>query len=329
MKGFPMSKPGIAMILILMVLALMACESAPPPGPGIVFAYPTFTPPPFSGNNQGLEYAAAQATLNSGQSDMMELSHQATVVSMNMEQAANAAAQAKLDDNQRQLMELSIRGTEISQNMALAAATQQFITAQTQMAWDATATAQSQAATATYSAYMFSVTQTAQAQSILNVQATQTAEAKATRTAYSLTATPLAVIQADIVRSRNEAERRALWGEFVVTPLKVFLVTLVVLLLIAGGVITYQRLMPLLELRLRTISRYDNSPWLLVDGMIVDPDPFDRSEPSGDSFQAHLPSNSGAKAAQVEIVGPSEPSIINWIEEAEQKLSTDGRTTQR
>jgi hypothetical protein len=172
------------------------------------------------GSNQQAEYAAAQATLDSGQSDMMELSHQATVVSLNMEQAANAAAQAKLDDNQRQLMELSIQGTEISQNMAQAAATQQFITEQTQMAWNATATAQSQAATATYSAYMFNVTQTAQAQAILDVQATQTAEAKATRTAYSLTATPGAAIQADIVRARNEAERRALWGEFVVTPLK-------------------------------------------------------------------------------------------------------------
>jgi hypothetical protein len=225
------------MILILMVLALMACESSPPLGPGMTFAYPAFTPSPLSANNQdAAEYYAAQATLNSGQSDIMELSHQATVVNLNMEQAANAAAQAKLDDNQRQLMELSIRGTEISQNMAQAAATQQFITEQTQMAWNATATAQSQAATATYSAYMFNVTQTAQAQAILDVQATQTAEAKATRTAYSLTATPLAAIQADIARTRNEAERRALWGEFVVTPLKVFLGTLAVLLLIAGGV---------------------------------------------------------------------------------------------
>jgi hypothetical protein len=248
---------------------------------------------------------------------------------LNMEQAANAAAQAKLDDNQRQLMQLSIRGTEISQNMAQAAATQQFISEQTQMAWNATATAQSQAATATYSAYIFSVTQTAQAQSILDIQATQTAQAKATQTAYSLTATPLAAIQADIARTRNEAERRALWGEFVVTPLKVFLVTLVVLLFIAGGVVAFQRLMPLLELRLRTTSRYDDSPWLLVDGMVVDSDPQYPPLSPGGSLQADLPQISRDKAVQVEIIGPSEPSIINWIEEAEQKLYDDGRTTQR
>jgi hypothetical protein len=39
---------------------------------------------------------------------MMELAHQATVVNMNMEQAANAALQTTLDYNQLQLMELSI-----------------------------------------------------------------------------------------------------------------------------------------------------------------------------------------------------------------------------
>jgi hypothetical protein len=325
-----MNKRGIAMIImILMVLALMACEGAPMSGPGTTFANPALTPSPWSGNNQdAAEYAAAQATLNSGQSGMMELSHQATVVSFNMNQAANAAAQADVEDNQRRLMELSIQATQISQMMSLAAATQQHITEQTQIAWDVAATAQSQAATATYSAYMFNITQTQQSQALLDAQGTQTALAQATRAAYSLTATPFAALQADIVRTRDEAERRALWGEFVVTPLKVFLVTLVVLLLIAGGVITYQRLMPLLELRLRTISRYGDSPWLLGDGRIVDPDPPDHSIPSGGSLQAYLPGSSD-QAAQVEIISPSEPSIINWITEAEQKLRADGRTAQR
>ena len=124
-------------------------------------------------------YAAAQATLDAGPRQAMELSYQATVVSLNMDQAANAAAQTTMDYNQRQLMELSIRGTEVSQNMARAAATQQFIAEQTQLAWNAMTTAQSQAATE-YAA------QTAQAQ------------ANATQTAYSLTATPWAAIQAGI-----------------------------------------------------------------------------------------------------------------------------------
>jgi hypothetical protein len=315
-------------ILILLVLALMACDSTITPGPGRPFAYPDFIPSSLPGNNQEAEYAAAQATLNSGQSGMMELSHQATMVSLNMEQAANAAAQVKLDDYQRQLMELSIQGTKVSQNMAQAAATQQFITEQTQMAWNATSTAQSQAATATYSAYIFNITQTAHIQAILDVQATQTAQAKATQTAYSLTATPRAAIQADIVRARNEAERRVLWEEIVVTPLKVILLTLVVLLLIVGGVRAYQRLMPILELRLRTISRFDRSPWLLVDGTIEDPDPHYRPLTQGGSLQAYNPQISSDQAVRVEIISPSEPSITNWITEAEQKLRTEGRTAQ-
>lgn len=40
----------------------------------------------------------------------MELSHQATVVSLNMAQAVDVAAQATLDHYQRQLMEVSIQG---------------------------------------------------------------------------------------------------------------------------------------------------------------------------------------------------------------------------
>lgn len=194
------------MILAPMVLALMACESSGAPGQGRPSAYPTFPPLSLSGYDQEAAYAAAQATLASGQSVMMELSHQATMVSLNLYQAADAAVQTTMDYNQRQLMELSIRGTEVSQYMIWAAATQQFITEQTQMASNAAATAQSHG--------------TAQAQAMLDVQASHTAQANATQTAYSLTATPLAAIQADILRTRNEAGRRALWGEFVVTPLK-------------------------------------------------------------------------------------------------------------
>jgi hypothetical protein len=207
---------------------------------------------------------------------------------------------------------LAYQATAVSLNMAQAAATQQFITEQTQMAGNATTTAQSQAATANYSAYIQNVTQTAQAQAILDVQATHTAQANATQTAYSLTATPWAALQADIIRTQNETERRAWWDEFIVTPLKVILLTLVVLLLIVGGVMAYQRLMPVLELRLRTISRENDSPMLLVDGMFVDPDPS----------HLRLPSD---ETPLVEIIGPSEPSISNWITEAEQKLRTDGR----
>jgi hypothetical protein len=310
-----MNKQRVAIVLMLtlIVLALMA--------------YRSVTRPELSGDNPEEAYVAAQATLASGQSEMMELSHQATVVSQNIDQAADAAAQATRDYHQRQLMELSIQGTEVSQNMARAAATQQFIAEQTRTVWNATATAQSQAATATYSAYNLNVTQTAQAQAILDVRATETAQANATRTAYSLTATPWAAIQADILRTRNENERRARWEEFVVTPLKAILFTLVALLLIVGGVRAYLRLMPVLELRLRTISRGNDSPLLPADGMIVDPHHRRLTH-----WVQRLPTLSQRPSDEmplVEIIAPSDPSVALWLAEAEEKLRREWRRDSR
>ena len=255
----------------------------------------TMTPLP---GDQGA-YAAAQATLEAGPRQAMELSYQATMVSLNMDQAAKAAAQTTVDYNRRQLMELSIRGTEVSQNMARAAATQQFIAEQNQLAWNATTTAQSQSATE-YAG------QTAQAQ------------VNATQTAYSLTATPLAAIQAGI-------ERRAWWQEYVVSPVKVILLILVVLLLVVGGMMAYRRLMPVLELRLRSISRDNDGDLLLVDGMIVDPDPSHHRLTQQELRLLKHPRHPSDETPQVEIIDSSEPSITNWITEAEQKLRTDGR----
>ena len=320
-------KRGNAPLLIftLMVLTVMAYLIVTRAGTGGPFSYPTLTPSPLSGDNQDAAYAAAQATLVAGQSEMMALSHQATVVSLNMNQAAKAAAQATIDYHQHQLMELSVQGTEVSQNMARAAATQQFIAEQTQLVWNATATAQSQAATATYSAYILNVTQTAQAQAILDVRVAETAQANATLTAYSLTATPWAAIQADILRTRNERERRAWWEEFVVNPLKAILFTLVVVLLIVGGVMAYRRLMPVLELRLRTISRGSDSPLLLVDGMIVDPDPPHRRLTRWVRRQPNLPQLPSDETPYVEIIAPSDPSVALWLAEAEEKLRRQWR----
>jgi hypothetical protein len=286
LKGFLMNKRRIVvgLVLALLVLAQLACEDS--------------TATPWPGADQGA-YAAAQATLEAGPRLAMELSYQATLLSLNMDQAASAAAQTTRDYNRRQMMELSIRGTEVSQNMARAAATQQFIAEQTRLAWIAMTTAQSQAATE-YAA------QTAQAQ------------ADATQTAYSLTATPWAVIQAGI-------ERRAWWQEFVFSPLKVILLILVVLLLIVGGVLAYRQLMPVLELRLRTISRDNDGDMLLVDGMVVDADPAHRRLTQQEWRLLEHPTFPGDEAVQVEIVDSSEPSITNWIIEAEQQLLSNGR----
>ena len=348
------------MIFPLLALMLMACETATSYETGSPLVISASTPFPLPGQEEA--YAAAQATLTAGQAEVMDLSSQATSVSLSMEQDANAAAQATLENYQRQLMELSIRGTEVSQNMAWAAATQQFIAGQTQAVWDAAANAQNQAATATYSAYAFhvtqtaqvqermdlqstnvaqaestlmayvltatdsahiqNVTQTAQAQAMLDLQSTQVAQAQATQVANSLTATPFAALQAEIVRAQEESDRRAWWDEFIVTPLKVFLVVLIVVLLIAGGMVAYQRLLPVLELRLRTISGPNNSPTLLVDGMIVDSDPASHQLPYQETRLLNHPDLTVDETPQVEIVGPLEPSITNWIEEAEQKLRT-------
>jgi hypothetical protein len=312
-------------IFALMVLALIACEGVFAPAPTRPSgAYPTSTPSGLPGNNPEAASIAAQSTLAAGQSEMIELSNQATAVSLNIDQAANAAAQTTLENNQRRLMELSIQSTEVGLNMARAAATQQFIAQQTQMVLDATASVQSQAATATYTAYLFIVEQTAQAQQILDAQSTQIAQIRAAAAVYSLTATPWAAMQAEIVRTRQAGERRALWEEFFITPLKVILVTMVIVLLIAGGVIAYQRLMPVVELGLRMLLHTNRNPMLLANGMIIDADalPGPLTQPGLPLLEQ--PRFTSAATPQVEIIGPLEPSISNWIIEAEQKLHSEG-----
>ena len=348
LEGFLMDKRIVATVGSFLLLALLACVSSTPAAPGTFsYAYATFTPSPWSGNNQEAAYAAAQATLTAGQGRAMELSHQATVVSLAMDQAAAISAQATVDFHQRQLMELSIQATEVSLAMAQAAATQQFIQEQAQLAQNATAAVQSQAATATAQSqaatviahnqvaaatataatYILRVTETAQAQAILAGHAAETAQAQATQTAYPLTATPEAATQAYIVRSREGRERRALWEEFVVTPVKAVITALVVVLLIVGGVLAFRRLMPVLEYRLRNPRGSGNgSPLSLTGGTIVDLEPYDRRLEQQEPALLGHPQLVSDDAPQVEIIDPSEPSIINWVAEAERKLRTEGRT---
>ena len=82
--------------------------------------------------------------------------------------------------------------------------------------------------------------------------------------------------------------------------------------------------MPVLELRLRTISRDNDGDLLLVDGMIVDPDPLHHRLTQQELRLLEHPALPSDETPQVEIVGSSEPSITNWIIEAEQKLRSDG-----
>jgi hypothetical protein len=307
--------PELILSILLLVLALVACENTTTPGPGMPLVYSQ----PLLVDNQEKAYAAAQATLTTGLNEIGDISQQATLVSLDREQAANAAVQVDLDADQRRLMELSIRGTEISQNMAQAAAAQQFIVEQTQIMWKATALAQSHAATATYSSYSLSVTQTAQAQAHLDVRATQAA-------VYSLTATPRAGIQANLARLQDEAKREAQWQAYIINPIRVILSTLVILLLIAGGVIAYHRLMPVLELRMRTIVHRNETALLMGDGRIIDiASPYRRLVREGIPL-LEQPHTTIHQAVQVEIIDSSEAFIAHWITEAEQELRLNGRS---
>jgi hypothetical protein len=134
-------------------------------------------------------YLNAQATIDTGKSQQMDLSRRETETGLNLSQAADAAAQLTLDFNQRQKMDLAFQSTVVSQNITQAAATQRFVLQQTKIARDATTAAQSSAATAAQSIYLMNVNQTEQAQAIVDAQLLQTDQAAATLTAYPLTAT--------------------------------------------------------------------------------------------------------------------------------------------
>jgi len=196
---------------------------------------------------------------------------------------------------------------------------------QTQTVQNATATAQAYAATAAYSAYLLNATQTVQAQGILNINATENAQIAATRTAYPLTATPLAAIQAANVFQQKQNEQQSLWRG-IVTPLEIILTTMIVLLLIAGCVLAYRRFMPVLELRLLTPGRFrsKNPSLILIDGTSVDADPRYRRLTPRELSQANLPQFPNGEHVKVEIIDPFDPLVAHWITEAEQELRTNG-----
>jgi hypothetical protein len=345
MNGIRRHFATILMFTIL-VPALMACESFITPVPRTPVTRPTSTLSPLSGNIQETEYAAAQATLASGQSQISEINRQATLVSLNMAQAAatqrfiarqtqtvlDATATVQSQDataaaqNQGATATAQSQdATAVAQNQgATATAQSQDATAVTQNQ-DATATAQSRDATATDSAYIRNVTQTVQAQVVLDVQGTHTALTNATQAAYSLTATPWAAIQADIVRTRNDTQRRSWWGEFVTTPLRIILAIMLVIGLIVGGVMVYRRLMPVLELYARTIWRDNSNPLLLVGRKIADPNTPHHRFTHWVLRQTNLAPAPIYETPQVEIIEPFESPVALWIEETEQKLRTDGR----
>ncbi len=281
-----MDKRLVATAISLMVLASLACVSSTPPAPGTSsYAYATFTPSPGSENSHEASYAAAQATLTAGQNRAMELSHQATVVSLDMEQAAAIAAQATIDYDQRRMMELSIEATEVSLNMSRAAATQQFIQDQAQLAQNATTADQSQAATATAqsqaatviahnqavaatatAAHILRVTETAQAQAILVGHAAETRAGARHADSLSVDSHTARRRPAYIVRTREGRERRALWGGVPPGPPVAVLTTWSLSYSLSAEFWPSDRLMPVLEYRLRNPRGSGNASPLSPSG---------------------------------------------------------------
>jgi hypothetical protein len=240
-------------------------------------------------------YANAQSTLDSGENQLENLSDQA-------------------DD-------LSDQANVVGQEMADAAATQQSITVQNQAASMAEATAQSEAATAAFLSDHLNATQTAQAQVELAARGTLTSQTNATEQAYSLTATTGAALMAAAVQKQDEAEQKARWTTFVVNPVKAVLLALLVLLLIVVGVMFAWRLFQVLEILPRLGLPGDHQHTLLrVDGVIVQP--AAAAPPIKQRVLRLLKTSQSPDTPRVEIISPTEPSIVNWITEAEQKLQS-------
>src|SRR5512146_2308639 len=106
-------------IVTLMIFILMGCANLPvgaqvtsTPIPGLI-ATPAILPglaisPGGPGSpNPGGDAAAAQATITSGQNQLLDLARQATEVSLSMTQAANAAVQSTQQYDQLQKINLN------------------------------------------------------------------------------------------------------------------------------------------------------------------------------------------------------------------------------
>jgi small neutral amino acid transporter SnatA (MarC family) len=303
---------GLWLILTLMAQMLLGCSDFSSTIP----EDSTATKPLSSPNS---DYFSAQATIDSGQSQLLDLSYKATQVSLDLAQAANAAAQSTQEFIQRQKLDLDYQATIVSRNITQAAATQQFILRQTQIAMDATAIAQSNAATAAQSAYLVSVSQTAQAQAILDARVAQTNQAVAAMTAYPMTATPFAMTQAALLMQQYDREQQS-FADRVVAPLLPFLIILVLFLFTLLAIpMPWSR-------RLRIAAVNDHSlPMTTIDGVLADRDPGFDSVISYDLASPNPSGLSGQKTVYVEIVNPAEPPFAHWIDEVEHQLDDEKR----
>lgn len=311
-----------------MALTMLACASMVAATPVAAILSGSDTPAPAIIESPNPAYA--QATIDSGRSQLLDLSRQSTEISLNMSQAAHSAAQSTQDAYQRQRLALDFQATDVSQGIARAAATQDFIIQQTKIARDAAAIAQrstqSSAVAAAQSTYRVIGSQTAQAQAILSVQSSQTAQAVAALTAAPLTATPYAATQAALLMQEYSREQQSFVKQ-IVYPLIPIIVVLDLLLFTLGIILIYRRFISIPwsgHLRIAPVIVNPN-PLTIIDGGFADHDPwFDRIIPS-ELRPANLPELPGESKLNVEIMNADEPPVSNWIAELEQQLATEGR----
>ena len=312
------------------------------------------TPKPNQIVSSNSAYTLAQATIDAGQRQLVDLARQATEVSLNSSQAANSAALSTQDANHRQKLELDYQSTLVSLNMAQAAATQRYISQQTKTAKDAAAaaarateqissaqtgqaqdaldsltlqTAQAAAAltaypmTATAEAHQLNVAETMQAQMILYSQGTQAAQAIKTQTAIPLTETAAAVTQAALLMQKYDREQQNFLKQ-IVSPMIPILAILDLLLFTAWVIRALRRIMPAPWLPRLRIARGYNP--LMIDGVIVDADPllnhtipYKLMPPTSTLLTDEYP-------VHVEILDAADTPVAHWVTEVEHQLIDEG-----
>lgn len=309
-------------LLILTTLALLLAGCAD-----------TLANPPGSAANPGSDgsadpnYTYSQATIDAGQRQLLDLAIRATEIKLNMDQAEDAAALSTLEYAQRQKLEVDFQATLVSQNMANAAATQEFLAQQTNVAMEATAVAQSNEATVTQLAFQVMGTQTVQAQVILDARVQQTAEAVAELTAYPLTATPLAVTQAALLMQQYDREQQSFLDK-VVKPFLPFAAVILLLLFMAMVVFANRRARKPMPWFPRLRDRRETEPskqMRIIDGVEIYPNRLNNKSFQPEGTSPDTSNMSEDNPAHIEIVNANEPPFFYWINEAEGRLGAEGK----
>jgi hypothetical protein len=284
----------------------------------------------------------SQATIDTGNLQLVDIARQQTQASLNLTQGANLAAISTQAALQRQKVDMDLQATAVSLEITQAAATQSEYAQQTHEAATATQaahqvlasqTARAQAVldamarqtaeaaahltavplTQTYSAYVLNLTVTVQVRNILETQAAGTQMAVAALTAYPMTLTPAALTQEALLFQRYADEQQS-FKDRVLDPLAPFLVVLVLILFIAAIIYFYHRFIAEPRLAPPTGSR------MIIDSVIVDQNPPYYLDAQGEPVSAVSMDSIGDSSIHVEVMDPSEAPVANWIADVEEQL---------